>query len=151
MQPPKIPPQIVRLILLTLGIVGLYLTARSFLTPKSFGELGWYRADALGEVASHPISYGGKKACDECHSEEYQKLIQGDHKTLSCEACHGPGQAHIENPDLGLVKLSFSHCLRCHEMNPSRPKWLKQIKSREHYAGERCTECHAPHEPNEVP
>jgi hypothetical protein len=47
MRPFKMPPQIVRLVLLTFAIVGSYLVARSFLTPRSFGELGWYRAEAL--------------------------------------------------------------------------------------------------------
>jgi hypothetical protein len=147
----KIPPQIVRLILLTLFIVGSYLVARSFLTPNSFGLLGWYRADALEELASRPISFAGKKACDECHSDHMQKLTKGDHKTLSCESCHGAAQGHVENPDVELQKLSFSHCVRCHEASSSRPKWLKQITPKEHYSGQRCVECHAPHEPNEVP
>jgi hypothetical protein len=151
MSPRKIPPQVVRLILLTLGIVGTYLVARSFLTPKSFGELGWYRADAMAELADRPITFAGKKACDECHSDHLQKLAKAEHKTLSCETCHGPAQAHVENPDVKLEKLTFSLCLRCHEANPSRPAWLKQITLKDHYTGQRCIECHSPHQPNEVP
>jgi nitrate/TMAO reductase-like tetraheme cytochrome c subunit len=42
-------------------------------------------------------------------------------------------------------------CLRCHEANPSRPKWHKQIVSKDHYTGSKCTECHVPHSPLEVP
>src|SRR4051812_30663865 len=151
MRPFKMPPQIVRLVLLTVFIVGSYLIARSFLTPPSFGQFGWYRGDALAELSNRPISFAGRKACDECHSDHFQKLLKAEHKTLSCETCHGPGQAHVDNPDLKLQKLTFSHCLRCHEASPSRPDWLKQIKSRDHYTGQRCTECHSPHEPNEVP
>lgn len=147
----RMPPQIFRLVLLTVFIIGTYLVARYFLTPKSFGELGWYRADALGEAASLPITYAGKKACEECHSEQIETLAKGDHKTLSCEACHGASQAHADNPDITPVKLTFSHCARCHEASPSRPKWHKQIEIKEHYPGERCIECHLPHEPNEVP
>jgi hypothetical protein len=151
MRPSKIPPQIVRLILLTLAIVGTYLTARAFLTPKSFGELGWYRADALGELASRPIVFAGKKACEECHSDQFNRLAKADHKTLSCETCHGAAQAHVDNPDVKLEKLTFSHCVRCHEGSPSRPSWLKQIQVKTHYTGQRCTECHAPHAPDEDP
>jgi hypothetical protein len=148
----KIPPQIVRLILLTLVIVAGYLVARAFLTPASFGEFGVYRGDALGEAASLPISFAGQKACQECHAEQHEILIKAEHKTLSCESCHGAGAAHVENPDMfPLAKLTFSHCLRCHEAGPSRPQWFPQIKSKEHYTGYRCTECHSPHEPNEVP
>jgi hypothetical protein len=47
-------------------------------------------------------------------------------------------------------KLSGSHCIRCHESNPSRPTWFKQIVTKDHYAG-KCTECHLPHQPNETP
>ncbi len=147
----KMPPQILRLVLLTLLIVGTYLGARSVLTPKSFGEFGWYRAEALKEIASHPQVFAGKKACEECHSDQIEQLAKGEHKTLSCETCHGPGQAHVENPDIQLQKLTFSHCVRCHEANPSRPKWLKQIEIKDHYTGERCTECHLPHHPSEAP
>jgi hypothetical protein len=150
----KMPPQVVRILLLAIGIVGSYLVARYFLTPPSFNQYGWYRGDALMEIASHDRAYAGKKACEECHSDEYQKVLKGEHKTLSCEGCHGPGEAHAGNPDNGDVKmqvLNFSHCVRCHEANPSRPKWHKQIVSKEHYAGTKCTECHVPHSPAEVP
>ena len=151
MRPFNMPPQVLRLVLLTVVIVGTYLIARSFLTPASFGQYGHYRGNALAELSSRPITFAGRKACDECHSDHFQKLAKAEHKTLGCETCHGPGQAHADNPDLKLEKLTFSHCVRCHEESPSRPKWLKQIVSTKHYTGQRCTECHSPHEPNEVP
>jgi hypothetical protein len=149
---PKIPPQVTRLLLLTIGIVSSYAVARYFLTPPSFGEYGWYRGDALEELASYDRVYAGAKACEECHAEQSEKVAAASHKTLSCEACHGAGQAHAENPDVHkMTILTFSHCVRCHEANPSRPKWHKQIQSKEHYPGEKCTECHVPHQPLEVP
>src|SRR5215471_2254775 len=147
----KIPPQLSRLLLLAIGIVAAYLVARYFLTPPSFGQYGWYRGEALAEVAAHEPVFAGKKACEECHSGEMDKLSKAEHKTLSCESCHGVGRAHADNPDISIAKLTFSHCVRCHERDPSRPAWLKQINSRVHYAGQRCTECHVPHQPNEVP
>jgi ribosomal protein L37AE/L43A len=147
----RLPPQIVRLLLLTVVIVAGFLAARFFLTPPSFGEFGYYRGDALGEAASLPIAYAGQKACEECHSEQHEIIMRAEHKTLSCESCHGAGAAHVDNPDVPLAKLTFSHCLRCHEASPGRPLWFKQIKSKEHYTGHRCTECHSPHEPNETP
>jgi hypothetical protein len=151
MRRPEMPPQIVRLVLLTIGIVATYLGARYLLTPSSFGQYGWYRGSALEEIASRQPVYAGKKACDECHSEDLQKLAKFEHKTISCESCHGVGQAHADNPDVKLVKLTDNLCLRCHELNPSRPGWLKQIQLKKHYTGQRCTECHLPHQPNEVP
>jgi hypothetical protein len=175
----KIPPQILRLVLLTLGIVGSYFIARAFLTPPSFGDYGWYRGDALEEIASHNPVHAGRKACEECHSEIFPKLAKGPHKTISCETCHGVSRDHAENPDIkaGIVKdhvtgldvkpaatadmggtnavlsagrFTGVHCIRCHESNPSRPAWFKQIVVKTHYAG-KCTECHLPHQPTEVP
>lgn len=147
----RMPPQIIRLVLLTIGIVGTYMVAKYFLTPPSFGQYGFYRGDALVEHASHPVTFAGKKACEECHSEEYAKLTQFEHKTLSCEGCHGAGQAHVEDPDVKLAVLTYSHCVRCHQANPSRPAWHAQIDPKDHYTGETCTSCHVPHAPSEVP
>jgi len=144
-------PQIIRLVLLTITIVVSYCVARYVLTPQSFGQYGWYRGNALGEIAAHEPLFAGKKACDECHSDHINKLNKGEHKTLSCETCHGPAKAHTENPDVAVPKLTFAHCVRCHEKDPSRPEWLKQVTISKHYAGQRCTECHVPHQPNEVP
>jgi len=146
------PPQVTRIVLLAVGIVATYFVARYFLTPPSFGEYGWYRGDALMELATRDRVYAGKKACEECHVEEYQQLMKHEHKGLACESCHGPGQAHYDDPRKDNIDRSgFAACLRCHEANPSRPKWHKQIVSKDHYTGSKCTECHVPHSPSEVP
>jgi hypothetical protein len=148
----RMPPQIVRLVLLTIAIVGSYLVARYVLTPASFRQYGWYRGDALVELRSRDPVFAGKRACEECHSNQSQLLLKHEHKTLSCESCHGPGQAHADNPDVKMAILNYSHCVRCHEFNPSRPKWHHQINSKTHYfTGQKCTECHVPHNPQEVP
>jgi hypothetical protein len=148
---PKIPPQIVRIILLTIAIVASYLAARHVLTPASFGQYGHYRGDALEEIASAEPHWAGKKACIECHSDHVAKLAKGEHKDLACEGCHGPARAHADNPDLKLEKPAFGACVHCHEANPARPAWMHQINSKKHYTGQKCTECHMPHQPNEVP
>jgi hypothetical protein len=147
----KMPPQIIRLVLLTIGIVCVYFTARYFLTPPSFGQYGHYRGKALQEIAAREPYWAGRNTCDTCHGEIVQKLAKAEHKELSCETCHGVSKAHVENPEVKLPKLSYSLCVRCHEASPSRPKWLHQINVRNHYTGSVCTECHVPHQPNEVP
>jgi predicted CXXCH cytochrome family protein len=147
----KMPPQLVRLVLLTIGIVCVYFTARFFLTPTSFGQFGHYRADALREIASREPVLAGKAACVECHTDHAEKLAKGEHKTLSCETCHGPGREHVADWAKTLPKLNMSLCVRCHEASPSKPKWLHQINVHNHYTGNLCTECHVPHQPNEVP
>jgi hypothetical protein len=148
---PKLPPQIVRLLLLLVGIVVSYFVARSFLTPRTFGEYGWYRGVALAELRERPRVFAGKQACEECHAEEVEKLAKFAHKAISCEACHGPRGEHASNPDVKMSVVSYAHCLRCHEANPSRPKFQKQIVSKDHYTGSKCIECHVPHAPSEVP
>lgn len=150
MRPFRLPPQILRLVLLTLAIVGSYLVARTLLTPQSFGEYGWYRGAALEEIASREPVFAGKKACEVCHTEAAQKLAKFEHKNLSCEACHGANNEHAKNHDVVPVKVAGSYCLRCHEANPSRPKWIKQIVVKDHY-GERCADCHQPHQPTQMP
>ena len=147
----KMPPQVLRLFLLAVGIVTSYSVARYFLTPASFGQYGWFRGNALIELQAREPSFAGRKACEECHSDQVNKVLKGEHKTLSCEGCHGPGQAHADNPDVKIDRLNFGPCIRCHEANPSRPKWHKQIVARNHYTGSKCTECHVPHSPTEVP
>ena len=146
----KIPPQILRLLLVTVVIAGTYAVARVLLTPASFGEYGHYRGAALEEIASRPRSYAGMKACDECHSDTLATLAKGAHAAVSCEACHGPALAHADNPDATLAKHTDALCLRCHEASPSRPAWLKQINVKTHY-GTGCTGCHLPHQPNQSP
>jgi predicted nucleic acid-binding Zn ribbon protein len=147
----NLPPQIVRLLLLVVGIVVVYATARYFLTPASFRQYGWYRGEALAEIRARQPVFAGKKACEECHSDQVQKLQKFEHKPLSCEACHGALKAHVDNPDVQPQKSGFGICLRCHEANPSRPKWHKQIVVKTHYGGGKCSECHVPHAPAEVP
>lgn len=147
----KMPPQVLRIVLLAAGIVFSYMMARAVLTPPSFKQYGFFRGAALEELASRDPVFAGRKACSECHDDEVKKLASHGHKSLSCEGCHGAGQAHADNPDVKLQILNYSHCARCHEANPSRPKWHKQIVLKEHYAGSKCTECHVPHMPSEVP
>ena len=147
----NMPPQLIRLVLLTIGIVCVYFTARYFLTPESFGQYGHYRGNALQEIAARPPFWAGKSACVECHSDHAQKLAKGEHKNLSCETCHGPGRTHVVNTAEKLPKLNVALCVRCHQASPSRPKWLHQINVHNHYTGNLCTECHVPHQPNEVP
>lgn len=67
------PPRVVRLVLLTVGIVGSYLVARALRMPQSFGEYGWQRGAGLMELASHDRVYAGAKACEECHSEQSRR------------------------------------------------------------------------------
>lgn len=148
------PPQVLRILLLALGIVSSYAIARHLLTPPSFNDYGFYRGDALGELADRQVVHAGRAECESCHVEIPPILNKGPHRRLSCEGCHGPGQLHSEKPDdpqLRPAKLTYSHCVRCHEASPARPKTHKQVVTKDHYPGDKCTECHKPHNPAETP
>jgi hypothetical protein len=107
----------------------------------------------MWDAASYERVYAGATACAECHSDQSEEIAGGGHQWLSCESCHGPGQAHVDNPDVNkMLILTFTHCVRCHAADPSRPKWHKQIDVHDHYTtGDACAECHLPHQPNEMP
>ena len=148
---PSFPPQINRIVVLVFVIVVSYLVARTLLTPDSFREFAFYRGAALVERAALIPVYAGKPACGVRHPDKLKELAGGSHKTLSCEACHGPmSQEHLNHPDSKLEKPTVKVCLRCHEANPSRPATFKQIDPADHFEGV-CTECHLPHQPNEAP
>lgn len=134
-----------------MAIVVSYMIARAILTPPSFREYGFYRGKALAELAAREPVFAGRKACDECHSEVLQKVAKYEHKTISCETCHGPARTHAEDPDVRTTKWNDTRCIRCHEASPARPTWLKQIDLKKHYSGQTCKECHVPHQPQEVP
>jgi len=150
----KMPPQIYRIVLLTVAIIISYLIARRLLTPPSFHQYGFFRGEALAEHASHTPVFAGRKACLECHDEIQARLFKGEHKTIGCETCHGPASAHVTDPDSEAKKpdkRNTTACVRCHEANPTRPVTQKQINLKNHYSGQKCVECHVPHQPNEVP
>ena len=147
----NLPPQIFRLILLIFAIVILYLVARTLLTPDSFRDYGFYRGAALAEQSGHVPVFAGKQAVGARHPEILKTLAKGGHKTLSCEGCHGAvSKDELDQPVSKMVKPTVKVCLRCHESNPSRPAWFRQITLKDHYTMD-CLECHLPHEPNEVP
>jgi len=146
------PPQILRLLVLTLAIAGSYFVARAVLKPACFGQYGWYRGDALGEIASLPASYAGKAACEECHDAVVEKKAKSKHKTISCESCHGPNGEHADNPATETKKITDpKFCLRCHQANPSKPVKFPQIDPAEHFSDLKCGECHLAHAPSESP
>ena len=103
MSRPKMPPQIVRLVLLTLAIIVTYVIARYLLTPASFKQYGFYRGEALLEHMSHTTVFAGRKACLECHEDIQAKLLKDKHKSIGCETCHGVGKEHADNPDVKLL------------------------------------------------
>jgi len=131
-----------------IGVV-VFVLVRAVLVPRSFGEYGHYRGNAITEIAAQPVVFAGHQACETCHSDVIVVKNEGKHAGVNCEACHGALAKHAEDP--GTVqppKLDTAVlCVRCHEMNGARPKDFPQIVAKEHSAGLPCETCHKPHSP----
>jgi len=128
----------------------VFVLVRAVLIPRSFGEYGHYRGNAITEIAAQPIVFAGHQTCETCHSDVIAVKNEGKHAGVNCEACHGALATHAENP--GTVqppKLDTAVlCVRCHEVNGARPKDFPQIVANKHDAtGLPCETCHQPHSP----
>jgi hypothetical protein len=147
------PPQIKRLLPLFVIFIGLFLLARYFLVPDSFGKYGHYRANSIGENAAVTLHYSGKEDCAYCHDDIAAALDTDVHGGISCETCHGPGLGHVNNPDsIAVIKPSGREfCGLCHAKNPARKSHIiMQVDLTEHNPDHDCIECHNPHMPWEL-
>ena len=129
--------------------LALFLVLRSLLVPRSFGLYGHYRANAISETASLPVGYAGHQVCETCHTDVQQVKIKGVHKGVACESCHGPLQAHADDPgSVTPAKLDTTVlCPRCHQQNIAKPSNFPQVNAAEHSGGAACDTCHQPHSP----
>ena len=147
------PIQIRRhLIILSIVIVISFLL-RQWLVPESFGDLGHYRANSLGDNELFEMHYAGQEACAECHEEEYDLKEMDMHFELACETCHGPSLVHTETNESVDVWIPETRdfCGLCHAINAARSKdIILQIDMNEHNPEENCTYCHNPHAPWEL-
>ncbi len=127
----------------------VFLLIRAHFIPKSFGQYGHYRGNALSELSSKPISYAGHQACADCHSDVVSMKTAGKHTGVNCENCHGALAGHVENPVSVTPQLPDTAllCPSCHEANIAKPKNFPQVVSAEHSGGAVCKICHQPHSP----
>jgi len=132
----------------------LFLAAKTLLVPKGFGLYGHYRAGALADNRARPISFAGRAACGECHTDKRDEIQGGKHAGIGCEACHGPLAKHAEDPssDPKPVKPDPRKlCLTCHLANVAKPVKFPQIDPKAHFEGNPCAGCHSPHAPDKEP
>lgn len=120
------------------------------------------KADPAKEPAGRV--FVGQKTCEGCHQQEASNWAHTIHAKLfdfhpqnqieaeGCEACHGPGSDHVQNPaDLSTI-ISFSHksktpialqnaqCLSCHK-GGQRIFWHDSIHASNNLG---CSDCHNP-------
>jgi len=143
------PPQLKTLLPFLAVFICIFLVARHFLIPESFGKYGHYRGNSLDEIAALPAHYAGKTVCIDCHDTEAALLASDAHSGLSCEVCHGPGAKHADDADNNKLEKPGTRkdCGKCHSINPARrTEVITQIDIKTHnIARENCIDCHNPH------
>lgn len=141
------------------AVVGL--VGKRFLVPESFGIYGHYRADAIQEEAQREIRHWTNAPCFSCHPYEANIHLNGKHKTISCEFCHGPYADHVKDgKKTGTLPVKKRGdirvlCLRCHNRAiQARPKEvIKTVTLPAHLEQQNvklthiCNQCHHVHAP----
>jgi hypothetical protein len=127
-----------------------FLGLRGLLVPKSFGQYGHYRGDALKDIAARPVVHAGQAACADCHDDILQTKKAGKHDGVRCEGCHGPQARHAADPTAVKPQKPDTTviCARCHDHNVARPASFPQVNVKEHSGGAACGDCHQPHSPS---
>ena len=107
--------------------------------------------------------YLGSETCKTCHEEIYQKKFENtphfnaalDDAAHGCEACHGPGSAHVEGGgDVTKIvsfktlsrKESSARCLTCHGEKHEQRHFSASAHSSNDVG---CLDCHSPHNAKE--
>lgn len=141
------PKHIVRLIALILGLIVVAVIAVPLLTDKSFYRFGHYRADSVPEIAAKEPVLQTAQYCQSCHDERHAQWSASNHKSVTCEICHGAAKSHPESGKLPIPKDTVKLCTLCHEAMPGRPSTQPQIEVAQHSGGQQCIACHNPHSP----
>ena len=143
----RIPEQVWRLAIvfaaLGVGVLGIRM-----LLPDSLTNPSQHVSTTVERERAKPVRHAGSEACADCH-EESGVVREGYHRNLSCETCHGPAQAHVDDPMevKPRIQRMREFCVRCHLYNPSRPTGFPQINPTAHNPLKACIGCHNPHDP----
>lgn len=143
---------LIRVAALFVGLFVVFLFAKAALVPKDFGLYGHYRPSALAANTTREVSYAGRAACVDCHTDVEETRKGSKHARIGCEACHGPLARHAADPGAQAPTKPDpkTFCLGCHAQNVGRPATFKQVDA-EHSQGEPCSTCHGPHAPEKGP
>jgi DmsE family decaheme c-type cytochrome len=132
-----------------------------------------YGQDKAPAAASDTASdYVGAETCKTCHEDMPSK---GFYKTYAdsphyvtmldtkkgpewhgCEACHGPGKAHVEGggdktkiftfKDASAKDIS-NRCLKCHQYGEEHANFSRSVHVQNNVS---CVDCHSPHHPKQA-
>jgi cytochrome c553 len=141
------PKHIFRLVSLIVGFLVLTIIAIPILIPDSFYRFGHYRANSVIEIAAQEPVLQTANYCKDCHTERHAQWSASNHKSVTCEVCHGAALGHPQKGKLPIPKDAAKLCTLCHEAMPGRPRTQPQIEAAQHSGGQQCTVCHNPHSP----
>jgi len=149
-----LPKHISRLLMLLVAAIVLAYALKVYLTDPSYYRFGYYRADAVPELAEGAPRYQGSVSCLGCHEERSEVWPVSAHKTVQCEVCHGVTEECPVKEGSRIPVDTIRLCLTCHEKMPARPDRHPQIVADEHPVADGevmpCLECHDPHAPGPV-
>jgi uncharacterized CHY-type Zn-finger protein len=140
---------LLRIVVVFLLAGAAFLVWRAWMVPDDFGVYGHYRAGALDDEQRRPLAYAGQAACADCHADLVALRREGAHAGVTCEACHGPLNAHA----VGEMESSPSKpdpraiCITCHAAGRGKPTAFPQVVVDEHAPDGECTVCHQAHVP----
>lgn len=155
------------LILLVIGIAG-FAVVKKLAVPESWDYERWYRLGAEEDLKQQPLRFGGNESCagsichvdsrPQTHQVRFDALGRGNHKGLSCEACHGPLGDHVQDgKPVGRMPMNSNSdlCMSCHQKLVTRPQQFAQFSEDLLYHAllgvteiSACRSCHDPHDPN---
>lgn len=141
------PKHITRLLLLLAGFFAVALAAKWFFTADSFYQYGHYRGNSVAEIAAHEPVFQTPQYCKDCHTERHAQWSANNHKSVSCEVCHGAAKGHPENGKLPIPADTRKLCTLCHERMVERPRSQPQVDVAQHSSDQQCVVCHNPHAP----
>ncbi len=137
-------------ILLLAVLLVVFVGLRVIHVPAFLEEFGFHLKNVEENEAmwaSLQIQYVSSSICVNCHEDKYRMWEKGDHRTVSCENCHGPARAHVETGVPEVLDTSRGLCGLCHAQLVSRPSNFPQVNMTEMGGDEECITCHNPHEP----
>ncbi len=145
-------------------LVGVVLCTVLFGAGQLFSDAGGKKSPVAGPRTqqAEATKYAGAEACQACHAEVYEKFETTPHwKTMletrrgpewqGCEACHGPGAAHIEaggdktkifNFKGVSTKTISERCLQCHLYGEEHSNFARSAHNVNDVS---CVDCHSVH------
>ncbi len=132
-------------------LVVVFIVPRVMPVPAALTSYGFHQRNQVANAeqwASLSVQFANPSVCVDCHKGQYGMWEKGNHRSVSCENCHGPSIPHLTDRAVRPnVDTSRELCGVCHAKLISRPAGFPQVDMEEMGGQEECVTCHDPHEP----